>query len=69
MSEQEAVCLGTAILASVAAGEYRSIAEAVERAVHEVGVVEPDATLLASYEDQLARYSALRSAMTEQAYA
>jgi hypothetical protein len=41
----------------------------VERAVHEVGVVEPDATLLASYEDQLVRYRALRSAMTAQAYA
>jgi xylulokinase len=69
MAEQEAVCLGTAILGSVAAGEYRSIAEAVEEAVHETGIVEPDATVLASYEDQLARYSALRSAMTAQAYA
>jgi xylulokinase len=69
MAEQEAVCLGTAILASVAAGEYRSIAEAVEEAVHETGIVEPEPTVLASYEDQLARYSALRSAMTAQAYA
>jgi xylulokinase len=69
MTTQEAVCLGTAILAGVAAGEYQNIAEAVDQVVHEASVVEPDAALAASYEDQSSRYRLLRSAMTTQVYA
>ena len=45
MECQEAVCLGGAILAGVACGEYRSLREAVEIVVREVSVVLPDARL------------------------
>ena len=69
MTAQESVCLGTAILAGVAAGEYRDIAGAVDQVVHEASVVEPDAALAASYEEQSRRYRLLRSAMTTQVYA
>ena len=44
----EAVCLGGAILAGVAAGEYGSLPEAVEVLVREVAVVAPDSAIAAS---------------------
>jgi xylulokinase len=69
MRKQEAVCLGTAILAGVAAGTYGSVAEAVDRVVHESSVVEPDAATTAAYREQSKRYRLLRSAMTTNAHA
>jgi xylulokinase len=68
MAAQEAVCLGTAILAGVAAGEYRNISEAVEQVVREAALVEPDPHKTANYKEQLARYRLFRSVMTTQLY-
>jgi len=67
MSRQEAVCLGTAILAGVAVGEYQSIGEAVAGLVGESAVWDPDPAIAASYRDQADRYRQLRSAAVEQA--
>jgi ribulose kinase len=66
MSRQEAVCLGTAILAGVAIGEYSSISQAVAELVEESVVLDPDETMAASYRDQVRRYKQLRSAAIEQ---
>ena len=57
----EAVCLGGAILAGVAAGEYGDIAQAVGQVVHEAGVIEPDAAVAAAYGPQVEQYERLRS--------
>jgi len=59
----EAVCLGGAILAGVAAGEYASIAEAVGRVVREVVVVTPDSEIASAYAQQLKQYQWLRSSL------
>jgi xylulokinase len=59
----EAVCLGTAILAGVAAGEYNDVREAVEQVVHEIRVIAPNPEIAASYAGQVTRYRALRAAM------
>jgi ribulose kinase len=67
MSRQEAVCLGTAILAGVAIGEYASISQAVAELVEESAVLDPDETVAASYRDQVKRYRQLRSAAVQQA--
>lgn len=60
MECSEAVCLGSAILAAVAVGDYASIPEAVHEMVHETGVVEPDSKLASSYEPQLMQYERVR---------
>jgi xylulokinase len=60
----EAVCLGGAILAGVASGEYGSLREAVEVVVREVGVVAPDSAIAAAYAQQVKQYRQLRSAPT-----
>lgn len=60
----EAVCLGGAILAGVAAGEYSSLREAVELVVREISVVAPDQALAAAYAPQAKKYRHLRSALT-----
>lgn len=67
MSTQEAVCLGTAILAGVAIGEYGSIREAVDAVVRESNVVIPNHALASSYHEQLKRYKELRATMVQQA--
>lgn len=61
MKQQEAVCLGTAILAGVAIGEYASINEAVTAVVGESRAVDPDGAMSASYQLQLKHYRQLRS--------
>jgi xylulokinase len=60
----EAVCLGGAILAGVACGEYGSLREAVELVVREVSAVSPDRAIAASYAQQAKQYRHLRSALT-----
>jgi len=65
MSQQESVCLGTAILAGVAIGEYASIAEAVAALVRESSVLAPDDVMAASYRDQIKQYERLRSAAVQ----
>jgi xylulokinase len=60
MQCQDAVCLGAAILAGVAAGIYRDIPDAVAQMVQEVGVVEPDHRLASEYaKDYRFLYAAL----------
>ena len=61
MKKQEAVSLGTAILAGVAVGECASIREAVAALVDETAVVAPSPGLPTSYREQLNRYKELRS--------
>jgi xylulokinase len=63
MRSSEAVCLGTAILAGVSAGEYSDVREAVEQVVHEAAVLAPNPAIAASYADQVNRYRALRAEM------
>ncbi|MFZ0993920.1 MAG: hypothetical protein WAN29_18615, partial [Candidatus Sulfotelmatobacter sp.] len=64
MKSPEAVCLGGAMLAGVAAGEYGSLQEAVEVLVREVAVVAPDSAIAAAYAQQVKQYRRLRSAVT-----
>ena len=66
MKQQEAVCLGTAILAGVAVGEYRSTDEATSALVKESAVLVPDEAIASSYQDQLRRYRQFRSAAVSQ---
>ena len=60
----EAVCLGGAILAGVACGEYGSLREAVELVVREVAVISADSAIAESYAQQAKQYRHLRSALT-----
>lgn len=60
---QEAVCLGTAMLAGVAVGAYSSFAEALRVLVREQSVVEPDPALAATYARQVRQYRALYPAL------
>jgi xylulokinase len=60
----DAVCLGGAILAGVACGEYGSLREAVELVVREVSVLSPDHALAEAYAQQTKQYRHLRSSLT-----
>jgi xylulokinase len=64
MACPEAVCLGGAILAGVASGEYGSLREAVELLVRDVSVVSPDHAIAAAYAQQAKQYRRLRSTLT-----
>jgi len=61
MKGEEAVCLGTAMVAGVAIGEYKSVREAIETLVEECKVVVPDEALAASYREQMRQYRDLRA--------
>ncbi len=63
MQCQEAVCLGTAILAGVAAGIYPSIPVGVEQIVREGTVIEPDLQLAAAYAEYIKQYPLLYRAI------
>ena len=67
MRRQESVCLGTAILAWVAIGEYSSFSEAVGALVEESTTVAPNMELESAYRNQVERYRQLRSAAIQQA--
>jgi xylulokinase len=60
----EAVCLGGAMLAGVASGEYTALPEAVELVVRDVSAVSPDHAIAAAYAQQARKYHQLRSALT-----
>lgn len=62
MHRQEAVCLGSAILAGVAIGEYESISQALAGLLAESALVAPDNAITVSYRDQMRQYRHLRSA-------
>lgn len=63
MQSQEAVCLGTAILAGVAMRKYASIAEAVNQVVRISETIVPDPTLAASYKTYKTQYQLLYSSL------
>lgn len=67
MRRQESVCLGTAILAWVAIGEYGSFSEAVGALVEESTTVAPNVEWTSAYRNQVERYRQLRSAAIQQA--
>ena len=60
----EAVCLGGAILAGVASGEYGSLREAVELVVRDVSAVSPDPAIAVAYAQQVKQYHHWCSALT-----
>lgn len=60
---QEAVCLGTAILAGVAVHKYRNVADAVVRLVRGAETVAPDVSLSDQYEVQKKQYFLLYSSL------
>ncbi len=55
----EAVCLGTAILAGVAAGKYANLAQAVQQMVQVTETIVPDAAIANSYKAQMEQYRLL----------
>jgi len=59
----EAVCLGTAILAGVAASKYASFAQAVEQVVHVAETIMPDVALADTYKAQMEQYRILYSSL------
>ena len=63
MGSAEAVCLGTAIVAGVAAGAYQDVAEAVALVTHEVASVAPSQELASLYAEQVKQYRAFRADM------
>lgn len=63
MQSQEAVCLGTAILAGVAIGKYRNFGEAVERMVRISETVVPDCAIAKKYKHHQAQYQLLYSSL------
>jgi xylulokinase len=63
MQSPEAVCLGTAILAGVAAGTYSSFDEAVKQVVVPGETIHPTLGMAASYASQLQQYRLLYSSL------
>jgi xylulokinase len=63
MQTPEAVCLGTAILAGVAAGKYRSFEEAVQQVVVAGETIQPTPSMATSYSRQLQQYRLLYSSL------
>jgi ribulose kinase len=63
MGSTEAVCLGTAIVAGVAAGAYKDVGEAVAQVTHEVATVAPSQDVASGYAEQVKQYRAFRADM------
>jgi len=64
-SSSDAVCLGTAILAGVGAGKYKSIPQTIESLVKVIDTEEPDPNLAASYSDYMRKYHLLNSSLAD----
>lgn len=62
---QESVCLGGALLASVALGVHPSVEAAVGAMVHEERCIHPDAELTRTYRAQFSRYRQFRSLLMQ----
>ncbi|MGA7383125.1 MAG: FGGY-family carbohydrate kinase [Terriglobales bacterium] len=60
----DAVCLGTAILASVAAGKYAGFPEAMQNMVKAGETIHPDPALAEAYRAQLNQYRLLYSSLS-----
>jgi xylulokinase len=56
IESEEGPALGGAMLAAVACGEYASVEEAAAKIVKIVGTVEPEAELVAKYEDRYQKF-------------
>ncbi len=56
IESEEGPALGGAMLAAVACGEYTSVEEAAEKIVKIVGTVEPEADLVAKYEERYQQF-------------
>ncbi len=56
IESEEGPALGVAMLAAVACGEYTSVEEAAEKIVKIVGTVEPEADLVAKYEERYQQF-------------
>jgi xylulokinase len=65
LNVSEAACLGAAILAGVAIGEYRSPAEAADVLVKVVETYEPQPAQVARYAEQYARYQRVYPALRD----
>jgi xylulokinase len=65
LNVSEAACLGAAILAGVAVGEYRSPAEAADVLVKVVEAYEPKPTEVERYAEQYGRYRRIYPALRE----
>jgi xylulokinase len=63
MCGEDAVCLGTAILAGVGAGKYKDIGSAIDSLVRVADIVEPDSECAAEYRTHMARYRLLYSSL------
>jgi len=63
MRGEDAVCLGTAILAGVGAGNYKNIASAIDQLVSVADTVEPDPLLASEYRSYMKRYRLLYSGL------
>jgi xylulokinase len=63
LQNQEAVCLGAAILAGVAAGVYRDAAEGAAQTVKVNAAYAPEPELAKAYSSQLRRYNRLYPAL------
>jgi len=68
LAVSEAACLGAALLAGVAVGEYRSLEEGVEATVKVVETIEPDEKLRPAYEERYAIYRELYPRLKEVAH-
>lgn len=60
----ESVCLGGAILAGVASGEYAGLGEAAKLLVRDVSAISPERAMAAAYKQQARQYRELRSVLT-----
>ena len=56
IESEEGPGYGGAMLAAVACGEYASVEEAAEKLVKVVGAVEPEAELVAKYEEKYQQF-------------
>ena len=56
IESEEGPALGGAILAAVACGEYESVEDAASKLVKIVDTLEPDAELVAKYEERYAQF-------------
>jgi xylulokinase len=63
MATPEAICLGAALLAGVAAGAYDSVQEAVTGAVGVTSTVSPDEASAAAYRRQIEQYRRLYASL------
>ncbi len=65
MESEEGPGLGGAMLAAVACGEYANVEEAAEKIVRVVDTVEPDADLVAKYEEKYRKFAKIYPALKD----